>query len=383
MERELAVPMRDGVRLYVNLFSPEADRPYPVTMFITPHGKDRLPVSPVIDSLGRRIVPMYAARRGRSLPSYQLTIAEGGNSARIQLQILLGYASVIRLLGRRGLQRLAWTLGKIFPRRNSVVLSQGGRRYKVYLNDGYYTHLLPKGFVYEPEVELVLDRIITDRGAFIDCGANNGYWSVYAARKSGDPERVVAIEPTYGPFTRLQENRWLNRNSFRIMKRAVYSEPGIDLPFSTHPQRHAENAHAARACGSSAARRGEEELVRTITIDEVCDAILSSVGAAEPIVVKIDVEGLEIEAFLGAQRTIGRGALLLYEDHGSDPSCRNTEFLLHQFQLAVYLLNETSPPTKIENIQELRRLKRKPQRGYNLLAGKPGAVSLERALRTG
>jgi hypothetical protein len=109
------------------------------------------------------------------MPSHQLTIAEGGVSARMQLQILLAYASVIRWFGRRGLQRLAWTLGKIFPPRNSVMLTQGERRYKIYLNDGYDILLLASGFAYEPEVESLLDRTITERAAFIDCGANNGY----------------------------------------------------------------------------------------------------------------------------------------------------------------------------------------------------------------
>jgi FkbM family methyltransferase len=198
----------------------------------------------------------------------------------------------------------------------------------------------------------------------------------------GHPERVMAIEPTSGPFSRLQENLWLNKNSFRIMKKAIYSAPGVDLPFSTHPQRHAENAHAVRAGGRSV-DRGGKELVSTITIDQVCDAILSSAGAVEPIIVKIDVEGSEIEAFQGARKTLDRRALFIYEDHGFDFTCRNTEFLLNQFRLAVYLLDEASPPKKIEDAQELRRWKRNRQRGYNLIAGKVGAPSLERALHAG
>ena len=43
IERDLAVPMRDGVRLFANLFRPAADRPYPVIMSVTPYGKDKLP----------------------------------------------------------------------------------------------------------------------------------------------------------------------------------------------------------------------------------------------------------------------------------------------------------------------------------------------------
>ncbi len=43
MERDLAAPMRDGARLFVNLFRPDDDRPYPVIMSVTPYGKDKLP----------------------------------------------------------------------------------------------------------------------------------------------------------------------------------------------------------------------------------------------------------------------------------------------------------------------------------------------------
>lgn len=42
-QRNLAVPMRDGVRLFANLFRPTADGPCPLIMSVTPYGKDKLP----------------------------------------------------------------------------------------------------------------------------------------------------------------------------------------------------------------------------------------------------------------------------------------------------------------------------------------------------
>lgn len=41
--RDLAVPMRDGTRLFVNVFKPPDDRRYPVIMSVTPYSKDKLP----------------------------------------------------------------------------------------------------------------------------------------------------------------------------------------------------------------------------------------------------------------------------------------------------------------------------------------------------
>jgi predicted acyl esterase len=43
MQRDLAVPMRDGARLFANLFRPAGDGSYPVIMSVTPYGKDKLP----------------------------------------------------------------------------------------------------------------------------------------------------------------------------------------------------------------------------------------------------------------------------------------------------------------------------------------------------
>jgi hypothetical protein len=43
IERDLAVPMRDGIRLFANLFRPAAGGSYPVIMSVTPYGKDKLP----------------------------------------------------------------------------------------------------------------------------------------------------------------------------------------------------------------------------------------------------------------------------------------------------------------------------------------------------
>jgi uncharacterized protein len=42
-ERDLSVPMRDGVRLFANLFTAKDAQPRPVIISVTPYGKDKLP----------------------------------------------------------------------------------------------------------------------------------------------------------------------------------------------------------------------------------------------------------------------------------------------------------------------------------------------------
>src|SRR5262249_59656438 len=43
LDRDLAVPMRDGVRLMVNVYRPLPPRPAPVVMSVTPYSKDATP----------------------------------------------------------------------------------------------------------------------------------------------------------------------------------------------------------------------------------------------------------------------------------------------------------------------------------------------------
>ena len=43
IEPDLAVPLPDGARLFVNLYRPTANGRYPVIMSVTPYGKDKLP----------------------------------------------------------------------------------------------------------------------------------------------------------------------------------------------------------------------------------------------------------------------------------------------------------------------------------------------------
>jgi predicted acyl esterase len=38
------VPMRDGVRLFVNLYWPSFDGRYPIIMSVTPYGKDKVQI---------------------------------------------------------------------------------------------------------------------------------------------------------------------------------------------------------------------------------------------------------------------------------------------------------------------------------------------------
>src|SRR5580704_18473628 len=60
LERSILVPVRDGVRLFANLFRPPADGASAVIMSVTPYGKDKLP-----DRLGEFFMRLSGVKFGK------------------------------------------------------------------------------------------------------------------------------------------------------------------------------------------------------------------------------------------------------------------------------------------------------------------------------
>jgi FkbM family methyltransferase len=294
----------------------------------------------------------------------RLAIAEGGFLAKLQLSLLLLYAWVSRCWHCRGMHRFSWVLGRYFSPSNSAILAQGQRKYKIYLNDGYWAELLGRGFRYEEPLEELLSLVLSDHTVFVDCGANNGYWSVFAAQRIHCAGQILAVEATSGPFNRLCENMRLNEARFTVIQRGIYSQSGLDLEFLTHPRRHAGNSCLNRCVGPGQIEYGKE-LVKSITIDEVLSAVLEGKDDARDLVIKLDVEGAERQAFQGATEAIKRGALFIYEDHPVDPRCRVSEFVLNTLGLHVYYVEQHGKVTEIQSCHELSKIKSNKALGYN------------------
>jgi FkbM family methyltransferase len=310
--------------------------------------------------------------------NHQLSVAEGGVPCRIELAALSGLVRILRRADYRGLYAAASLVAKAFPKHNTAILSNGPRKFKIHLNDVFYTRLLD-GFVYESEIEALLDQILSPHTIFIDCGANQGYWSVYAAQKIKRPDRIVAIEATSLPFERLCDNLKLNGDSFTAIRKAVYSQTGLDLEFETHPQLHGSNS-CVHQRGKPGQPGFQRELVKSVTIDDVVASVTSGQSDSD-VVVKIDVEGAEIEALKGARKVMQGGGLFIYEEHGKDTTCAVTDFLLHELRSCIYLLQFGLEPVRIETVEQLAGLHLSAGYGHNLLAADPHSALLKRALQ--
>jgi FkbM family methyltransferase len=335
--------------------------------------------------ISRSEVPLEVTREGRAgwgwpLPGpHSVTVCDGGFGARLQLIVLLACASITRPFNYRGMRRISIFLGKVFSPQNSAVMSDGQRNYKVYLDDPYWVKYLHAGFSYEKDMEGILGKALARGTVFLDCGANIGYWSLYGAQKVGAPGRVVAVEATSRSFDRLCENSKLNEGAFTGIKKGIYSQSGLDLEFETHPARHGANS-CVRRRGKPGDTSFQREWVKSITIDDLLKEVLSGGAATREIVIKLDVEGAEIEAFKGAEEAFRRGALFIYEDHGNDPNSTITDFVLNRLSLPVYFIKEDSSLIRIQNLEQLRDLK-EYRIAYNLATAREDSPVLKRLLQ--
>lgn len=148
-------------------------------------------------------------------------------------------------------------------------------------------------------------RLLKPGGIFVDAGANIGAATILGRRLVGPEGSVVAIEMMPGTAARLRGN--LARNDFAdvtVVEVALASVSGRQVTASIQPG-HAGRATLALADTLAAAR--------TVT---VATRTLSEIAGALPRIdlLKIDVEGAEIDALTGAEPILDRIAAIAFEE---------------------------------------------------------------------
>jgi FkbM family methyltransferase len=151
----------------------------------------------------------------------------------------------------------------------------------------------------------LFDRAIRPGDTVIDVGANVGYNTVYAAGRVGRSGRVIAVEPAADNVRALRENIDAN---------------GLDN-VTVHPIA-VGGAHEVRDLfvrGDTSAVNSlfPQSVYATVTsVEQVAVERLDDLVTGDANVVKIDVEGAELEVLGGMQRILaGSGIQLIVEWH--------------------------------------------------------------------
>lgn len=283
-----------------------------------------------------------------------------GRAILLFLRFVFGIAKIVRSeAGINPFIRIAVT-----PIRcNDTISLSVGRdvEFEVPISDPYWMHVALSG-EYETDIYGFISSMKKSETLFIDCGANIGWWSIIANKSLG--WKVVAIEAASHLVRRLEINAIQNNANIVVEQKAIWSKTGDFLQFATSEGSHAGGHICQIVAHISDSRLGVKEGVETITIDEAVN--LSLTREIERIVIKVDVEGAETEALSGAVESIKSGAILIYEDHGSDFLCKASEAVFNQ-GCVVYALS-VQEPTPCYSIADVRKLKTSRIRGYNFIA---------------
>jgi len=180
---------------------------------------------------------------------------------------------------------------------------------------------------------------------------------VLVTSKPFGARRAIAIEPSSRTFRQLTSNAKINGNRFKPMQRAIGAKAGT--------ARLSSGKHEARSIAGSAGHDGEE--VAVMALDDLVDqTVITALGRY---VIKLDVEGVEVEALSGAPRLLNSDCIVICEEHGSDRNHTISRHILEKTDLKLFCYDpDTGHFEHLRDVSSLDRVKKARNIGYNVLA---------------
>lgn len=233
------------------------------------------------------------------------------------MNIARGFSTATKIAIARWIGRAVRTSRVLVGRRSSEVECwRQGVRLSLDLREGVQLALYLG--VYERTTARRLAEFVRPGMTVVDVGANVGAHALPLARAVGPTGRVVAVEPTVAAFGRLCRNRDLNPDLVArlITVHAALGAPNGSLkpsyysawPLEDDDLRHPVHRGAERSTANA----------RFTTLDD----LVQSLGINHVSVIKIDVDGGELEVLEGSRGVIQRDRPVVF------------------FELCPYLLSE-------------------------------------------
>jgi FkbM family methyltransferase len=283
-------------------------------------------------------------------------VLEGANAwERLAALALASGSKIASAFSHRGYNSCANLLRKTLPQRDIAIRLNSDATFEFPYGDGYWSKLLNLSYSYEDELEVLFRDSVNVDYTLIDCGANFGYWSVLISSAPYGSHKAVAIEPSSQNFAKLANNAEINGNRFEVMKCAIGASRGT--------ARLSGTKHEAFSIAGDASGGGED--VPVIALDNLLDD--GKVSPDGKYLIKLDVEGVEIEAIKGGTRLLQGDSVLLCEEHGNDPNHTVSRYILEQTPLKLIVYDPRS--NRLETVSELSildRIKVSTHVGYNV-----------------
>lgn len=160
----------------------------------------------------------------------------------------------------------------------------------------------------EPRLFDLIDTTLQPGDRFVDAGSNIGYFSLLASRKVGAEGEVVAVEMMPDTADRLRRNIESSAaRNINVIETALASEAGIEIEAHFDPTKFGQ----ASLVGEGKLGRSQKIVVHTSRLDQL-------LGDRTVKLMKMDLEGAEYDALLGAAESLSRIENIVFESNDRD-----------------------------------------------------------------
>jgi FkbM family methyltransferase len=152
---------------------------------------------------------------------------------------------------------------------------------------------------FEPNEFAFLDRFLKEGMTFIDVGANDGYFTLFGAKRVGRTGQVIAVEPSSRERVNLVRNLKLNgAGNVTVVPAALGAAPGVA------ELRLASDLHSGHNTLGDFAHE-DVVSVRSERVDvDTLDSIAERLELQRVDFIKVDVEGAETRVVKGGRKVL-------------------------------------------------------------------------------
>jgi FkbM family methyltransferase len=186
-------------------------------------------------------------------------------------------------------------LARTFLSSGTTYAARAGYGFAIDRDDAFQATMLLG--LYDPLVEAVIERYVPAGGTVIDAGAHLGYFSLAFGRRVGPMGSVHAFEcdprlvPRLRRHVEINGMDWITVNARGLLDRST-DDQSLYLPEQLGWASTLEGAWGAT----------EAATVSMVSLDEYVDE--SGLAPQQLSFVKLDVEGCELRALIGARETL-------------------------------------------------------------------------------
>jgi FkbM family methyltransferase len=152
---------------------------------------------------------------------------------------------------------------------------------------------------YEPYIAAVMRGQLKRGDVVFDIGAHTGVWSAYAGRLVGKSGDIIACEPS--PAYELLKRTARNYRQIRPLNIGIGAKNEQAV---FHAQGHASSSSFVReATDINAHFQSDVPITEETVTLKTLDCLIDELGVS-PDLIKVDVEGFEVEVIKGARKTL-------------------------------------------------------------------------------